>query len=354
MSNKVFLSIATSENPEHKVYEEKLVELFQNNSFELVKCTNRDLYNPLAPIHEILKDCIGCVILLLERYYIQSGFEKRGSSLEKQLSEKALTTPWCHIEAGMAYTLGLPLLILREKTVYQDGVFDVNIKAFPQVEIDINDFDEWNLDKPKYILDKYFLDLSKSLPFVFSKKPSPILDSTNTKKVINAFISYASEDRDLMELISQGLKQHLSHSIDYIYKIWDDRQIVLGENWKVEINNQINESSLCILLVSASFAASTFIKEIELAQFLEKKSNEKIVFVPVLVRSYDFKQFEEISKLQFFKPYYSQYGYNKPIDRMKIMPFDVLGDDDKVTAKQLTDYYKNLAQKISEAVRAKF
>jgi hypothetical protein len=112
----------------------------------------------------------------------------------------------------------------------------------------------------------------------------------------------------------------------------------------------LDYSDAAILLVSASFASSEFINQVELAEFLKRKKEQGYLILPILLRNYDFKDFADISSLNFFKTYYDDYGLGKLSDRDKLMPFDVLGDDEKVNRKSLNDYFFKLSQFIHHAV----
>lgn len=46
---------------------------------------------------------------------------------ENSIDGQWLTTPWPHIEAAMAYQIGLPVLILREAGVIAEGVLEKGV-----------------------------------------------------------------------------------------------------------------------------------------------------------------------------------------------------------------------------------
>lgn len=176
----------------------------------------------------------------------------------------------------------------------------------------------------------------------------------DTKKKIKLFISYSSKDRELRELLVEGLKEHLTQSKEFVYEQWSDAKIDLGDNWEKEIEKAIDESDVSILLISASFAASDYINTNELIEFFQRKEEENYLIMPVLIRSYNFSQFEEISKLNFFKTYHNEYGFNKPIERNKLLPFDKLGNNENTTDEQLNLYYSKLADFIHTAVKNRY
>jgi hypothetical protein len=76
--------------------------------------------------------------------------------------------------------------------------------------------------------------------------------------------------------------------------------------------------------------------------------------MPILVRDYNFSAFQTLSELNFFKTYFSEYGFNKPIERHKLLPFDVLAENENATDQQLHNYYRKLADFVDNALRNHF
>src|SRR6185436_9700331 len=56
---------------------------------------------------------------------------------EEPIDGKWLTTPWAHIEPAMAYQLGLPVLILREQGVLDDGILERGVAGLYMPEFDL-------------------------------------------------------------------------------------------------------------------------------------------------------------------------------------------------------------------------
>jgi hypothetical protein len=83
-----------------------------------------DFRSPLKPIKEIMSRCKAAIIIGLERDHCYIGYEKESSEDEKEYVHKFRSSSWIQIEAGMAYQTGLPLLILKEKKLYPDGILD--------------------------------------------------------------------------------------------------------------------------------------------------------------------------------------------------------------------------------------
>lgn len=83
----------------------------------------------LAEIGRRLAGCAGMVVLGLRPV----GADPTGAA--------AGVTPWTHVEAGMAYGRGLPLLLLREQGV-NTGVFDDAVDGLHAHVVDLDD--RWN------------------------------------------------------------------------------------------------------------------------------------------------------------------------------------------------------------------
>ncbi len=95
------------------------------------------------------------------------------------------------------------------------------------------------------------------------------------------FISYARKDEpfkdDLVKMLA-GLKRR------GVIDTWDDRLIEPGEEWFPAIKNSLNECDLALLLVSADFIASGFIYKEELPVFLNRRQQEGMTILPIIVR----------------------------------------------------------------------
>jgi hypothetical protein len=93
---------------------------------------------PLREVHVIAKHCSGGVILGFEQIRATAGQVKPGTPQEKPISASdpiSIPTPWNHLEAGIMFGLGLPLLIFREEGicggVFDAGVTDIFVHTLP-------------------------------------------------------------------------------------------------------------------------------------------------------------------------------------------------------------------------------
>ena len=81
---------------------------------------------PIQAVKELLSVCQGALVLGFTQVQVVEGYSKPATELQKAISNEFFPTPWNHIEAGMAFMQGLPLMIIREQGV-SGGVFDVGI-----------------------------------------------------------------------------------------------------------------------------------------------------------------------------------------------------------------------------------
>ncbi len=80
--------------------------------------------SPLTAVIDLLDKTAGAVVIAFERSFFPSGMEKRGGSGEAALQDIKLPTPWNHIEAGMAYLRGKPLLVIAEAGLKREGLIE--------------------------------------------------------------------------------------------------------------------------------------------------------------------------------------------------------------------------------------
>jgi hypothetical protein len=79
---------------------------------------------PLRAVTELMNQCSGAVVIALERSYFPSGFDKPGGPKQSPLTEIKLPTPWNQIEAAMAYSRSLPLLVIVEAGLRPEGLLE--------------------------------------------------------------------------------------------------------------------------------------------------------------------------------------------------------------------------------------
>jgi hypothetical protein len=79
---------------------------------------------PLKLVDKVMRRCAGAAILAYERLHIADGKDRRGSPREQAVQNVLTPTPWNQIEAALAYSLRLPLLVIVEKGLRQEGLLE--------------------------------------------------------------------------------------------------------------------------------------------------------------------------------------------------------------------------------------
>jgi hypothetical protein len=92
-----------------------------------VRTVGKTDYPTVAPLREVAmlaRHCSGGVILGFSQFETVGGIAKEGTPVEKKESGRLrFPTPWNHLEAGILFSLGLPLLVFRDNGV-SGGIFD--------------------------------------------------------------------------------------------------------------------------------------------------------------------------------------------------------------------------------------
>ena len=125
---------------------------------------------------------------------------------------------------------------------------------------------------------------------------------------IKLFVSYSHDDGPYFKVFCDEFKKVIKNSEDYTWTIWEDTNIHVGTYWDEEIQNNIKDCNVALLLVSIGFMASKYIKEVEFKEFLKRYSEKGILIVPIVFKPCLFSSWEDLGKLQFFKPSGSTYG----------------------------------------------
>jgi len=85
----------------------------------------------------LARHCSGGVILGFEQLVVEAGVTKRETPKSEIIkSSIPIPTPWNHLEAGILFSLGIPILVFREDGitggVFDPGVSDVFVHRMPQ------------------------------------------------------------------------------------------------------------------------------------------------------------------------------------------------------------------------------
>lgn len=196
--------------------------------------------------------------------------------------------------------------------------------------------------------------LTDDFRFLF-KKEKIVKAEIPPKKTVRIFVSYASQDLLLQELLIEGVKTHLYDRPGFEFTHWTEGVVDdLAESWNIEMMRKIKKADLTILLVSAKYKYFGTNGTQRMREFFQKLKEDGFLMLPVSLRSHDHRMGKSLWGVPFFQAKYGDYGFEMPVYRNKFMPFDVLAEDKNTTDQQLNNYYKNLADEIYKAVAAKF
>jgi len=111
------------------------------------------------------------------------------------------------------------------------------------------------------------------------KPTKPIIEQPK-----NFFISYAHKDVEYKEKLETALAvQERKGKIT----IWNDQEILAGQEWNAEIESHLEKADVIVLLLSADFFASDYIWDHELPIVKKCHEEETAIVIPVLLSNCD-------------------------------------------------------------------
>jgi len=104
--------------------------------------TDYDMDVPLKAIRRLMLESHGLITIAFRRTFVASAIVCKDADLPKttthNIADFWLTSPYCQIEPAMAYQIGLPTLILRERGVTADGLLSKGVVGvyMPEFSLD--------------------------------------------------------------------------------------------------------------------------------------------------------------------------------------------------------------------------
>lgn len=111
------------------------------------------------------------------------------------------------------------------------------------------------------------------------------------------FISYSHEDVAFKEKLVQQLRVL---QLEGFCDIWEDSRIQIGIDWFTEIQTAIDEAHIAIMMISASFLTSPFIRSEEIPRMLKLRQEKGLILLPLFVKPCAWKQVSWLSSIQGF------------------------------------------------------
>ncbi len=149
MSPRIFISMGTPYRDDQLRFRDELESFLRNECGTDPRIIGKNEYpagNPLTKIKEVMSACDGVVVVAYERKLLSTGIERRGGSAEKPLEDLSYTTPWNHVESALAFALNLPLYIICEHNLAEEGLIESKLDWYVQrVHIDPAEFTRPNV-----------------------------------------------------------------------------------------------------------------------------------------------------------------------------------------------------------------
>lgn len=162
MKIPVFLSYPKPHLKCQENFIKEIIAYLNKNNIETrtLGITDYDMNAPLNGIRRLMMDSNGILTIAFRRTFIEKGISKKDCEFDdspNDLSGRWITSPYCQIEAAMAFQIGLPVLIFREKAVLDEGILQHGVIGTYMPEFDLASPDsylekpEWNQIVPQWI-----------------------------------------------------------------------------------------------------------------------------------------------------------------------------------------------------------
>lgn len=121
----VFVSAPSKLSDDQQVSYDFILDRLRKENFER-RALGRSDYPSDYPLKEIVlisRHCAGAIILGYNQISATKALLKPGTDEEKEIEDLKVPTPWNQLEAGILFSMKLPLLVFREAGV-TGGIFD--------------------------------------------------------------------------------------------------------------------------------------------------------------------------------------------------------------------------------------
>jgi hypothetical protein len=106
------------------------------------------------------------------------------------------------------------------------------------------------------------------------------------KSKLKIFMSYAHEDEAMKTELDKALIMlKRSNKIE----VWQDRELIAGQEWDKTIKDEITGADIILLLISVDFNNSQYIWDNELAVAVQRHEKGEARVIPVILRECEWK-----------------------------------------------------------------
>lgn len=132
---KIFISKLGAMDTEQRAHYQgvlSVINSFENTTLDIIERKHYPVVSQLPDVVSHMDGCDGCVIFAFEYMSVEKGCIHKdivdSASKDRQVVNNAkLVSPWLHIETALANSKSMPCLIIYDKDLFRDGMFDEKI-----------------------------------------------------------------------------------------------------------------------------------------------------------------------------------------------------------------------------------
>lgn len=109
------------------------------------------------------------------------------------------------------------------------------------------------------------------------------------------FLSYSHKDEVWKERLVTHLKVFVQEGL---LDLWEDGQLQAGDTWMERLARALDDADVGVLLVSADFLTSDFVRTTEVPRLLGRRDRDGIRIVPVIARPCAWQEIAWLAAMQ--------------------------------------------------------
>ncbi len=122
----IFLSVGSGHRLEQEQFLQHLRTELRNLGVD-VRSLNSPSFSedrPFDQVRDIMSQCHGALVVGLERSHAYAVFEREQSKRQKLYADQYIPTAWNQIEGAIASAINLPILVLKDQRLHNEGIFE--------------------------------------------------------------------------------------------------------------------------------------------------------------------------------------------------------------------------------------